>query len=145
MHVIRGDEATDAAIATAAADDHLVFDDQRRERHRIGKTIVCHLDVPQGTSGLRMNSNQMCVERGQKQRLAQHRQTPIVRSAARLVIGRRNVPVDPEDAPRFGIERDHVIGPLGHVHHAVDDKRGGLPVPEDLGLIDPLLLQILDV
>src|SRR5256885_13013998 len=51
------------------------------------------------------------------------RDAAIVGPAACFLVGRRVVPVHPERAACLRVERQHVVRPLGDVHHPVDDER----------------------
>ena len=51
------------------------------------------------------------VESRHEQLVPQHRHAPVVRPAARLLIGWCRIAVDPEDPPRPSVERHHVVRP----------------------------------
>jgi hypothetical protein len=96
-HVGR-DEPADAVIAPADADNHLVFDHQRRQRERIGGLVVVnHLYVPQGATRFRMDRDEPRIVRRQKERVAQYRKDAVVGATADNRIRRWNVLVDPKD------------------------------------------------
>ena len=87
----------------------------------------------------------MSIDGGHEQCIAQDGQTAIHDPAAGAGVGRRSVMVDPEYAPRFGVERHHIVGRLRKVHDPVDHQRRGLEFLQRLRLKHPLQLQIFHV
>ena len=82
---------------------------------------------PEWMTALGVDGDQVRVERAHVQRVAQNRDAAIIRAAADRDFGIVVVVIDPEDAAGRGVERDHVVGPLGHVHDAVDHQRRRFP------------------
>ena len=138
-------EPADPILAAADTDDDLVFDDQRGVGDRITRLAIGHFRVPQRAAGLRVDGNEMGVERAHVERVAENRQAAVVRAAADDQRRVQRVAVDPEDAAGLGVERDDVVQPLRQVHDAVDDQRCGLPVPGDRGLVHPFQLEVFGV
>ena len=145
FRVVGGDESPDAAVAAAGADDHLVLDHERRERQRVGRLHLGDARLPERAAVLRVDRNEVPVERAHVQGVAENRHTPIVRTAAGPVVRIGGVLVDPEGAPGPRVERDDVVGPLREVHDAVHDERRGLPRAHDRALVGPLQLQVAGV
>ena len=143
--VVGSDEAADAVLAAADADDHLVLHHERRVRDRVAGRRSGDLGLPHLPSGLRVDGNQVGVQRAHEQRLAQDRDAAVVRSAADDAIGIGRVAIDPEHAAGERVERDDIVRALGDVHHPVNDERRGLPVAGHGRLIHPLQLQVPDV
>ena len=54
--VVGGDEAANAVLAAADADDDLVLDDERRQRHRVAGLAVGHLGLPQRPAASRVDA-----------------------------------------------------------------------------------------
>src|SRR5262245_52683589 len=144
-HVIGCDEASDAVLAAAHANDHLVLHDQRRVRDRVPGFSARHLGLPDGTAGSPIDRNQLRVEGPHEQRVAKDPKPAIVGAATDDAILGRCVAVDPERPTGCRVEGDDVVQTLRDVHHAVDDQRRGLPVAGNWCLVHPLELQILDV
>ncbi len=89
--------------------------------------------------------DQMRIQRAHVERVAQHRDAAIVRAAADVGIRARRVAVKPEQPAGLGIDRHHVVGPLGDIHDAIDDQRVGFPGAEHLVLHHPFLFEISDI
>ena len=143
--VIGCDEAPDAVLAAAHANDDLVLDDQRRVRNRVPGFGTRHLGLPDGTAGFPVDRDQLRVEGTHEQGVAKDPQPTIIGAATDDAILGRCIAIDPERSTGRGVERDDVVQTLGDVHRAVDDQRRGLPVAGDRRLVHPLELQILDV
>ena len=112
---------------------------------RVAVRDLGDLDVPERAAGLRVDRDEVRVERAHEQRVAEDREAAVVGAAADLDVRRDGVLVDPEDAAGLRVERDHVVRPLREVHDAVDDERRRLPRSEHLVLENPLQLEVLDV
>jgi hypothetical protein len=87
----------------------------------------------------------MGVERAHEQRVAVYREAAVVGAAADLEVRRADVLVDPEYPAGLCVERHDVVRSLGQIHDAVNHQRRRLPRTEDLGLQNPLHLEVLDV
>ena len=132
----------------ADADDHFVLDDQRRMRDAHSPASAsATVDVPHHAAGLRIESDQVRVERAHEQRVAEDRQAAVDAAAAGRASRRTAVVSRSRRPARARVERDHVIRRFDGVHHAVDDQRRGFELLERLRLPHPLQLQveILDV
>ncbi len=129
-------------LGAAHADDHLVLDHERGEGDGVGQLRVGDGDVPDGLAVLRIDRDEVGVQRAHVQHVAVNGDAAVVGAAAHPLVGRVRVAVLPEHAPGPGIQRQHVVGALRDVHEAVHDDRRGLPGPEHLALQDPLLLQV---
>src|SRR5262249_13393924 len=97
--VVRRDESADPVLPAADADDDLVFYRERRERHRVARLAARDLDVPQRTAALRVDGDEMGVQGSHIQRVAEHREPAVVRTAADDRGTRDRVPIDPEHTP----------------------------------------------
>src|ERR1700737_2437332 len=103
--------------------------------------MVVYLALPERPARSRVERDEPRVERGEKERITENRDAAIVRAAARLMIRRGVVLIDPVHASGFGVERHDVVRTLRDVHHAVDDERRRLPWAHNRALIDPLELE----
>src|SRR5215471_16649656 len=79
LRIVGGDEPSNAELSTSHAHDDFVLDYQRRQRHRISRTRVRDLRIPQRPARFGVEGNQVSVERCQKQRVAKDRQHAIDR------------------------------------------------------------------
>ncbi len=139
------DEAADAVLAAAEADEHLVLDDERRHRDRVAKLGIAHRHVPERAAGRGIERDQVPVERAGVDDVAKDRDAAVVGAAAHARVGRHGVAVLPEHAAGLRVHRQHVVRPLGDIHDPVHDERRGLPRAEHLIGQNPLELEILDV
>ncbi len=139
------DESANAVFAAAHADDDFVLDGQRSHGEGVAGLAIRDIRFPEGMTALGIDGHQVRVERAHVKRVAQNRDAPIIRAAADGDFGIVAVVVDPEDAAGNGIERDHVIRPLGHVHDSVNDQGGRFPTARDSRLIHPRETEVLGV
>ena len=149
LRVERGDETADPVLAAGRADDDLVVDDERRNGQRVAELRFRQRDVPDRLADLRVDRDEMPVDRTHEQRIAEDRQTAIDAPTAHSRERRQARRVHPEHAPRRGVERDDVVRRKHGVHDAVDDEGGRLEFLCRLGgtacLEDPLQLEVPDV
>ena len=145
----RGDETADAVFAARRPDDHLVLDDERRQRERVTRLRLGDRLVPDRLAGLGIDRDQMAVDRSHEQRVAEDREPAVDAAAADARQRRDPRRVDPEHASGGGIERHDVVRRQHRVHDAVDDERRRFEFLVGLGrparLEHPLQLQVLHV
>jgi hypothetical protein len=121
--LVGGDEAPDAVLGAADADDDFVLHDERGQRDRIRVSRIGDGDIPERLAVFRVNRDEVRVERAHEQRVAKNGDAAVVGAAADALVGGVRVPILPEDASGLRVEREHVIGALRHVHQAVGDDR----------------------
>ena len=145
LYVVRGDEASNAVLASGRTDDHFVLDHQRSVRKRIarGRFSDCH--VPDRLPAFRVQGNQMRIDGAHEQCVAQYREPAIYLPATGTRGARRQVSIRPENAPGHRIQRNHVIRRLHGVQDAVHHQRRGLVFFERPRLEHPLQFQVLYV
>src|SRR5207237_8545112 len=112
----RADESADAQVAARDADDDLVFDDDRRMRdgvllRRLLADLLDHV-IPENAAGLRVDGDQMRVDRAHVERVAENRETAADAAAAWARFEQRLVLDMPERPARDRIERDHFVDAL---------------------------------
>ena len=145
LRIVGGDEAADAVLAAGHADDHLVLDDERRQRQRVAGAGVGDAGLPDGPAADRVDRDELGVDGAHEQRVAQNRHAAVDAPAAGARLGRRGVLVAPEDAAELRVEGQHGVGRLGDVHDAVHHERRRLEDLQRLRLEDPLQLEAVDV
>ena len=145
--VERGDKPADAEFAADGADDDLVLDDQRSQGEAVAgfRPRAADGDVPHQPAGLRVDGQEMTVERAHEDRVAENRDAAIHAAAAGAGQRRRAIRVGPEDASGRRIERHEIVRRLDRVHDAVHHQRRRLELLERLRLEDPSELEILHV
>ena len=67
-------------------------------RDRVRELHVADGDVPQRLAVLRVDRDEVRVERAHEERVAEDRDAAVVGAAADARLGRRRVPIQPEDA-----------------------------------------------
>ena len=139
------DEAADAELGPADADDHFVFHDERGHRDRVRQLHVGNGDVPEWMAVFRVDRDQMRVERAHEHGVAQDRDASVVGAAADPRLGHRRVPVLPEHPTRPGIDGHDVVRTLSDVHHPVGNDGVRLPGAEHFILQNPFGLEVRDV
>ena len=122
--LVRVEEPAGAEFAAADADDHLVFDDQRRTGDRVAQHRVGDLDFPQRVSRADVQRQQRGIERADEQPLIEHGHSAtegvdLVRILDLLLPHR-----SPQLPSGGSVERNGCAG-LRRVHDAVDDERRG--------------------
>src|SRR6185436_14301291 len=76
LGVVRIDEAADAGLASADADDDLSIERQRRHRHGMSEPVVGDLRFPALGAGLGIERNQVAVERADVDHVIEDCDTP---------------------------------------------------------------------
>src|SRR5206468_1326149 len=71
VHVEGSEETADTVFAAGDAGDHLILDDERRDRHRVLLLVVRDLDVPKFFAGLCIERDHFCIEAGEKELVAE--------------------------------------------------------------------------
>ena len=154
FRVERRDVPANAEIAAGHADDDLVLDDDGRVRDGVFLgDLLAELrggDVPDDLARLRVDRDQMRVDRAHVERVAQNRQPAAHAAAARPRRDLRLVLERPERPAGHGVERDDLIDALHgrslqRVEHAVHDERRRLEFLERLRLPHPLQVEVLHV
>ena len=82
LRVERFDETADAVLGAGDADDHLVLDDERRDRRRIPDLVVFERDVIHDAAGLHVEGEQVRVDGRHEQAIAEHGEAAVDRAAA---------------------------------------------------------------
>ena len=141
----RGDEAANAVLAAADADEDLVLHRERRHRDRVAQLRVADRNVPERPPTGGVDGHEMAVERAHEERRAEDGEPAVVGAAADARLGRRGVAVLPEHAPRLRVHGEHVVRTLRDVHDAVHHERRRLPGAERLVGEHPLELEVLHV
>ena len=77
IRVVGVDEAAASVLAAGRADDHLVLDDQRRDRRGIALLEVLHHHVPHDVAGLHVEGEEVRVERGHEQLVAENAEAAV--------------------------------------------------------------------
>ncbi len=139
------DEAANAELGAGDAEDHLVFDHQRRHGRRVAALVVLERDVEQHGAGLHVERHQVRIEGRHEQPIAQHAEAAIDRAATQNHLVRQFTPVSPDLAARPRVDGPRVIVEAGDVDHAVDHNRRRLEGAEHTGLKRPLRRELMDV
>ena len=143
--IISSQETANSQLPAGGPDNDFVFDDQRRQGHRIALGVVEDRDVPFLRAGRSVERDQAHVESGEEERVIENRHSAVdAPTAGNDLIGQVML-VDPKHAAGPGVQSEDVVGRLGDVHHAVDDQRGGFELFKRAGLEDPVHLELLDI
>jgi hypothetical protein len=126
LGVERLEEAAHAVLAAVGADQHLALDDGGRHRFRVALFRIGDLRLPQQLAGLRVERDELGVERAHEQPVALDRDAPVVRTAAKRRDRTHLVLVVPVFLAGRRVDRVHVVERRRQEHHAVDDDRRGL-------------------
>src|SRR4029077_20399021 len=94
----RDDEAADAELLAADADNHFVLHHERRQRDRISELDIGQRVVPDLAAAPGIDRDDVRVERPHEQRVAEDRDAAVVGTAADACFRRRRIAVEPEDA-----------------------------------------------
>ena len=139
------DEAANAELGAGDAQNHLVFDHQRRHGGRVAALVVFERHVEQHGAGLHVERHQVRIERRHVQPIAQHTKAAIDRTATQNHLVRQFTPVSPDLAAGSRVDGPRVIVDAGDVQHTVDHNRGRLKGAKRTGLKRPLRCQLMDV
>ena len=80
---VRRNEAADAVFAARHADDDLVFDHERRERHRVAGSGIGDRFLPRRLACVRVERDQARIDRRHEQFVAENREAAVHAAAAR--------------------------------------------------------------
>src|SRR5207248_4357429 len=107
--LVRVDETANAELTAGDADDDFVFDDERRAREAVALVGISGSDIPTHTAGLRIEADDVCVERSHEQAVAQRRQAAVLRTAAERHLLRQISLVVPERTAGANVDRVRMI------------------------------------
>src|SRR5262249_710957 len=138
LRVVRIDEAADAVLAAGHADDDLVLHDERRAGEAVALVGLCGRGVPSYPPGLRVERDDVGVERSHEEPIAQSREAAVLRTAAERHFLRQGSLVMPQGPPRAYIDRICVVLRRRQIHDAVDHDGRGLVAAPHARLKDPL-------
>src|SRR5262249_1930454 len=120
LSVVSVEEATNARFAAADSHDDLSVDRQRRGGDRMSGRVIFDLRLPPDCAGLRVERNQVTIERADIDGVVQNRHAAIRLAKADCFNESRDVaPPRPERSPRARVERGDDGRRLADVHHAV--------------------------
>ena len=126
LRVVRIEKPAHAVFTARNADDDLVGERQRRAGDRVARLGIGDGDVPSNLSRLRVERDEMGIERPDVNRVVENGHAAIhLTAASRQRFGHRP-PIAPQRPARPRVERDHVAGRHGDVDDAVDDEGRGL-------------------
>src|SRR5207247_10033810 len=94
--VVSRDKSAYPVFSAGDADDHFIFDHQRRVRQRIAELRITDLSTPDRTSRPGVDRDQAGVDGAHEQSVAEDRQATVHRAAADPRVGRRAVFIHPE-------------------------------------------------
>ena len=134
-----------AVLAAGGADDHLVLDHQRRDRRRMPGLVVLERRVPHDRAGLHVERDQVRVERGHEQLVAEHAEAAVDEAAARRQVRRQLAAIAPDLAAGPRIDRPREVLRAGDVEHVVAQQRRRFEIAERRGLERPQRLEPDDV
>ncbi len=142
--VVRINESSRAVLAASGAEDHFVLHNNGRDRGAVALSIVGHRRVPENRPGSHAECDDVRVECGFEQPIAEHRKATIDAAAAEDDVRQRALvaPDLPAGARVNGPGR--VVG-SGHVDDAVIDKRRSRQAALRIPLKDPLDSETTDV
>src|SRR5580692_784490 len=87
LGVVSSNVTADPIFAAGHANDDFVFHHQRRERHRVAGFSAGHFGVPDRMAVSRVYRDQVRIDGGHEQRVAQNGYPPINPSATRTCAG----------------------------------------------------------
>ncbi len=120
------DEAARGVFAARDPHDHLVADDERRQRRRVAHLVVGEHDVPHHAAGQAVERQQMGVEGDHEQPIPEHGEAAVDRGRGSVrEIVRQVAAVLPERPPGAAVECPGKVVRSGHVEHAVPRQRRG--------------------
>src|SRR5689334_19855491 len=97
--IVGVEKTADAVLAARDADDHFIFDYQRRDSNRVPRLIIRHDGIPAHTSRACVERYQVRIDGAQEKSVAQDCQTPIDLAAADMYVRRNRAPVRPKRTP----------------------------------------------
>ena len=145
LRVVGVDEAANAVLAAGDADDHLVLDDQRRDRRGVADLVVLERRVPDDGAGLHVEREQVRVERGHEQLVAEHAEAAVDEAAAGGQVRRQLAAVAPDLAAGPRVDRPRDVLRAGDVEHVVAQSGVVSKLPSVAGLERPLRDEPVDV
>ena len=145
LRIVRVDEPANAVLGTCNPDDDLVLHHQRSNRGRVPHLVVLELDVIHNAAGLHVEREEVRIDRRNEDLIPERCDAAVDIAAAGAQIVRETPPIGPQRSSGFDVQRDHVAGRIGEVHHTVKDKRCALEVMASLNLVHPYRAQLLDI
>ena len=139
--LIRVDEPADPVFPTGDPRQDLVPHDEWRAGHAVAGRFVGDFHVPEHSAGLRIESEEVGVERDHVQPGTQDGYAPVIPPAAEIQILGHLVVVAPILTAGSRIERNDVARRFGHVHDTVYDEGRRLGSIQCLQLESPLHLE----
>ena len=77
LRVVGVDESANTNFSASDADDHLVLHGKRRHGQGVAHLVVLDFNVPDDVAALRVEADDVSVERREKEAIAKHRDSTI--------------------------------------------------------------------
>jgi hypothetical protein len=145
LGIVGIDEPPNPVLGAGDAENDLVLDDERRDGGGVPELVIRKLDVVQDAAGSHVQRDEVRVDGGHEQAIAEDPEPAIHRAAAAPPVLRQIAAIAPDRAPRTRVDRPGVVVEPGDVQHAVDDHRRRLEAAERAGLERPLRRELADV
>ena len=136
--VVRVNESANPVFAAGHANQHEIFDHQRRERNAVALTVVRGADVPYDVAGFGVERDHVRVERAKKNPVAENSESAVHAAAAWTNVGRQGALILPDGAAGARIERESTIVSASGIEHAVNNERSCFEFSASHGLVSPL-------
>src|ERR1041384_714315 len=145
LRVERADVTTVGAIASGAADDDLIFDNERSAVDIAAAFLyVFDFDVPDFLAGARVQPHDVIIHRPEEDHSVADRKSSIELAVRRYEVARKLVVVSPQPVSGFGVQGKHAVLACDQVHDPIYDERRRVEPPFDLaGLKGPDVYKIL--
>ncbi len=143
--VVGVNESAHPVLAAGDADHDEILHRQRRNCETVSGSIVRGNFVPHDVAGLRVERDDVRIERSEKNFVAQNRQSAIHMPAARTNIRRELPLIHPDWPPGARIERKGAVVLRGGIKNSVDHQRRSLQLSGRCGLVDPLRHQAIRI
>ena len=123
--VVGIDVAPAREVSTRHSNNHLVLEDERRRRDRVGILRIADRDVPDDITRLPVECDEMRVECAHVQAIAENPKAAIHGPATdrRRNVGRQPASIAPNRTARPPIDGPRLVVVPGQVQNAVNDKR----------------------
>ena len=146
LHVVGVDETGNQVLPAGDTDDELVLDDERCDRRGVAFLVLDDLGVPQHGAGARVQRDDVGVERGHEEAVAENAKAPVDRPAAHAHVRRELAAIAPERPTGSRVDRPRQVVLARDVEHAVDHQRRRFELAAaGVGLERPLVHQTVDV
>ena len=125
MRIVGIDVTATREVSTGDANNHFVFDHERRRRDCVGVLEIADHDVPEDFASLPVQCHEVCVESAHVQPVTEDPKAAVDRPATDRgrKVGWQPAAIAPHRTARAPIDRPRLVVVPGHVQNAVDNER----------------------